>query len=602
MMPIKLKITINLSTPLHVGGEPGADVNTAYILRGADGLAYYPGTAFKGKVRHYALQLQKGNCKFPYACDCDVCRLFGGEGNAPGELFFSNFHVVGEQATDFRAGNAIDRYRRVADDKKLFTTESAAISVLEGYITGNVKNDELDSDNGDATSKDVRLLKESIKLIRQIGGNTSRGFGWVKNEIAVEVVGENPADQSKKATSNSESGIVACVSVALKPESPLLIGTHTTQSNFRDTQRIIPGAVLRAALARAICQQDGTSDPSENGIKEDMPKDRDSKFPNLRKAFSELRFSALHSDMQPEPYPITTRKCKYNAERKDHTDIGRFDNLALLLSDAWNNGKTKGKCPLCGERLEKVDPYEDFDSREFHKLTVTSTHSEMDKLRGTSRDGRLFTVRAISKEATVFRGTISGEVDYGELSHLSQSPLRVGAMLTTGFGECEMTVDTVSETRKDDLVDRIKRFNTLVDSEDIFAPITLLSEAIVKLSEPDDGDYYKAYERLVNQIEEEPHFEIAHVITKPRMWRGFDTRVKSQNKGCEKDARYIMQAGSVLVVKIRAPDDPATVAKLMRLEREGIGNETKDGYGAVRIAHERHIKNAIHWKEEICDD
>ena len=603
MTPINLKVTIYLATPLHVGGEPGADANTTYILRGSDGLAYYPGTAFKGKVRHYALQLQKDDCKFPKICKCDVCRLFGGEGNAPGTLFFSNFHVAGEQATDIRAGNSIDRFRRVADDRKLFTTESAAIKVLEGYITGYVNDDEDTADSG-GIYKDVCLLKESIKLIKQIGGNTSRGFGWVKDVIDVEEVEAEPVDQSKTVQTYSDSSIVTGVRVTLTPISPLLIGTHTTQSNFRDTQCIVPGAVLRAALARAICQMDGTSDPSEQGIKKDSPEGRDSKFPNLRRAFSKLRFSALNSQIQPEPYPITTRKCKYNDDLKDHKDIGGFDNLAMLLSEACTDGKTREKCPLCGERLEKVAPYDDFDYR---KLTVTSTHSEMDKSRGTAEDGRLFTVRAIAKDAPVFHGIVSGEIDFGELSRLSLSPLRVGAMLTSGSGECEMTVEKISESlmdekeQRDDLIDRIKRFNALVGGKGYLVPITLMSEAIADLAEPGNGDYKNAYEKLVNQVESETPFKIVLVLTKPRMWRGFDTNQKSQKKGCEKKARYILPAGSVFVVRIETPDE-AAVAKLMRLEREGIGKETEDGYGAVRIAHERHIENAITWKEDNGDD
>jgi CRISPR/Cas system CSM-associated protein Csm3 (group 7 of RAMP superfamily) len=565
---VKLKVSINLLTPLHVGGEPGEDANTAYILRGADRNAYYPGTAFKGKARHYALQLQEMrgiHCAFPSSCACAVCRLFGGEGNAPGSLYFSNFNAVENQATDLRAGNSIDRYRRVADDEKLFTTESAAIGSLVGHITGNV--------NDDCLPKDSDLLAESIKLIRQIGGNTSRGFGWVDGEIIIE---DESASQSGQEITVSSKDFVSCVRVTLTPQSPLLVGTHTTQSNFRDTQCIIPGAVLRAAMARAICEQDGINDPSEEGIKTVLPVDRDTLFINLRNVFSELRFSVLNSDTQPEPYPITTRKCKFHENHK------KVDTLAAIIKSV------EAKCPECGGRLEKVDPYEDFDENE---TTVASTHSEMDKLRGTTKDGRLYTVRAIAPNTATFSGTISGSIDEGELSLLlrPQAPLRVGAMISAGFGECKASFVKDTETpdayMKSRIIERIERFNGLIGGDKHLVPITLMSDAIVELEEPNDGDYVEAYTSLFDPILGQKNYKMVRVITKPRMWRGFDT---SKKNGFEKPARFLLQAGSVFVIRVGTLDD-STIEKLFCMESKGIGKETEDGYGAVRVAHENHI-------------
>ena len=572
MQRIKLEIKINLLTPLHIGGEPGEDTNTKYILRGADGRAYYPGTAFKGKTRHYARMLQKDVCKLSEECDCSVCRLFGGVGNARSSLFFSDFHANGENATDIRAGNKIDRYRRVAEDEKLFTTESAAIREMVGAITGKVEDNE-----------ELNLLKDSIRLIQQIGGNTSRGFGWVDGEIAINEV---EIEQQDEEPADSETGTASSVSIVITPTSPLLIGTHTTQSNFRDTQFVIPGAVLRAALARAICELDGTNDPSTDGIKGVLPEDRETSFTNLRKSFSELRFSVLNPKRvktknpdtfieQTEPYPITTRKCKYD---KGHEKV---DILAMLLSQSWKNGEIREVCPKCSGRLEKVGPYEDIIERMF---TITSTHSEMDRWRGTSQDKRLYTVRAISQETAVFQGTISGDIDMKELSILLKSPLHIGAMTTTGFGECEATFEQVAETQANDMIDRINRFNEKVGDADTLVPITLMSDAIVNLEEPkDQGDYKDSYKSIVDGL------DIECVITKPRIWRGFETS-KKQCK--EKEPQYLLQAGSVIVIRVGELTD-SVIDKLMRFEREGIGEETKDGYGAVRVAHENHTTLAI---------
>lgn len=592
----KLKVTIKLLTPLHVGGEPGEDANKSYVLYGGDKEAYYPGTAFKGKVKHYARQLQIDRCNLPRnskrltedkVCECTVCRLFGRKGNSRGSLIFSDFHAVGKPVIDTRAGNSIDRFRRVAEDAKLFTTESAVVSELVGDITGSMD------------SSDVDLLENSIKLIQQIGGNTSRGLGWVE-DIKVELVnmhGEHntkPDDDDHKPDDDdhkSDDDFTSCVQVIVTPMSPLLIGTHTTQSNFRDTQCIIPGSVLRAAMARAICEQDGTDDPSKEGIPV-FPED--SSFTISRKAFPELRFSALESSAQESgPYPITMRKCKFN---KTHAWV---DVLAMLLSDT---DCKEEKCRICEKRLEKVDPYEDFKKpRNDYKWTITSTHSEMDSWRGTSKDEQLYTVRAILPDAIVFKGTIfdkNGRISMNELSSLSKSHLHVGAMTTKGFGDCKIKFSKLAETPDNDLPQRIEEFNKLiVGRNEVLVPITLMSDAIVDLQDPvecrdrneqgttdySEYDYTNAYASLVE------HFELERVITKPRIWRGFATDKKQVSP---KKAKFLLPAGSVLVVKVNAPDEE-TIGRLRELEHNGIGNDTIDGYGAVRVAHENHIKYAL---------
>jgi hypothetical protein len=423
--------------------------------------------------------------------------------------------------------------------------------------------------------------------------------------------------------------------MTLAPRSPLLIGTHTSQSNFRDTQFVIPGAVLRAAFARAICFHDGTKDPSADGIENDLPNDNGkggTRFMKMRKGFTYLRFSALNTDIQPEPYPITTRKCKFNKEHKC------VDILAEMIKNEKRESPERLLCPQCvgqpennglpeynargsqpwGGPLEKIGAYKRIQYFLSVKASpnscrlITSTHSEIDKPRGTAKDRRLFTVRAIAPGAVSFHGTISGEIDLGELSILCKSPLRVGAMLTSGFGVCDMAFEPVPKAQAEPLTQgeaiksRIKKFNWLIktpkeldEGNGYLVPITLLSDVFISLKEPSDGDYINAYAPLVKDVCPELPFEMVRVITKPKIWRGFDTGKKQgdfgsgkKQGGFEKAARFLLPAGSVLVIRVDALDDQ-TVVKLLRLEREGIGAEKNDGYGAVRIAHERHIENAL---------
>ena len=546
-------VTIKLLTPLYVGGEPGEDTNTLYILRGVNDKAYYPGTAFKGKVRYYAREFHDEACNFPNACDCRVCKLFGGEGNARGSLFFSDLYSNDDQTTDLRTGNSIDRYRRVAKDEMLYSIETADIRKLRGFITGS------------ADDYDIRLLKNSIKLIKQIGGNTSRGLGWVVDDITLNEI------QINERLDANFSGTAKQIHISLKPVSPLLIGTHTTQSNFRDTQCVIPGSVMRAAFARSICEIDGTSDASKEGIVNILPDDKLTLFPNMRNELSKFHFSTLHTDIQKAPYPLTMRKCKFIKTHK------KIDLLAALL-----NGEDKS-CPECGGRLDKVEAFEDFfNSRDdLPKRTITSTHSEIDKFRGTTKDKRLYTIRAIAPGEVVFEGTVSGNIDLSEISVLFQNKLRIGAKITSGFGECEVDFEPVNEKLDDNLMDRIKKFIKLINGRYLI-PITLMSDAIVALNDPGDNeeyDYLGAYEYLFTP------FKLEYAIVNTHIWRGFDTSVKGRVIDIQK---YMLQAGSVFVIKADITDD-LVINKLIELERCGIGNNKEDGYGSIRIAHEAHI-------------
>jgi hypothetical protein len=252
------------------------------------------------------------------------------------------------------------------------------------------------------------------------------------------------------------------------------------------------------------------------------------------------------------------------------------------------------KCPVCGERLEKVEP---FDGFLMESGLVTSTHSEMDRLRGTSMDERLYTVRAIAPGAATFCGEISGNIDLSELSELLRPSIRVGAMITKGFGECKAEIVQDSGSSGDDLKDmrervkgRIIAFNALLgrdSGEDMFVPLTLMSDAVVSLTEPKNGEYMAAYTPIV-----EP-FELKRVITKSSIWRGFDTK---RTAGFEKQAQFRLRAGSVFVLRVKTLDDE-NIDKLLQYEREGIGFNAEGGYGAVRVAHERHIEYALTRKD-----
>ena len=184
-IPIHVRVSIVMDSPFHVGGGKGVDGVCSYLLRDGAGNPYWPGSAFKGKVRHFARLLFESNggcCVFDHAlktdinktpCGCIVCDMLGSAGNSPGSLRFIDMSFKDKTfaSSEMRTGNAIDRRRRVANDNSLFQIETVGTgeSILIGEIIGTLSADSFDDQKA--------LLEAAVSAIPHIGGNTGRGVG-----------------------------------------------------------------------------------------------------------------------------------------------------------------------------------------------------------------------------------------------------------------------------------------------------------------------------------------------------------------------------------------------------------------------------------------
>ncbi|MDR2713237.1 MAG: RAMP superfamily CRISPR-associated protein [Clostridiales bacterium] len=582
-IPIKAKVEIRLDSPLHVGGGKGVDSVCSYLLRGGDGQPFWPGSAFKGKTRHFARLLLEGSgetCSFNHTlatgddnsnCNCLVCDMMGSAGNNHGGLLFGDMKFAGSGTyEDVRTGNTIDRYRRVTNDNALFGIETAGSNssknneenLLTGEITGTLSKKHYD--------REKELLVAAIQTIPYIGGNTGRGLGWVQeNGVKVEV-----KDIGIKPEINKPEPSVVTLPVTLTSKSPLLIGTKTTQSNFRTTQYHIPGSVMRAALAQAIIAQDGgLCGEKINWI---VPKVSNSAFPSLRKAFEEIHITQF----LPKGCrfaPITAEKYKYNSDDEaEHT----HDTLRSKLGDTkddWSKEPRK-------ERVKDRFIYSDSGTVAENPLSMVITKSAVNRYQGTTQDEMFFSMETLVPPVT-FCGFISGEFDPEELRKLVKNGISVGGYQTSGYGQCSVEIGE-QKTRAESkmkLCERVKKFGSRI-------PVTLLSDALINdLTVPLDTSnegYLDAFRAAL--FPELPlTVKLVRVFAQHSQWRGFNTSEKTYFLN---PAVQVIKAGAVFVLEAQKWTDEA-LDSLELLEKNGIskGIDAANGFGQIVVADKYHL-------------
>ena len=567
-IPIRIDVAITLAAPFHVGGGKGGAGACNYLVRDCEGLPYWPGSAFKGKVRHYARLLYEGaaagQCGFEHSladgdrvtrCACMVCELLGGAGNAKGSLLFGDMRLTAAN-TAMRAGNAIDRCRRTAKDDHLFQVETAAADMLIGEITGT-----LDKENFDDQKN---LLEAAIKAIPHIGGNTGRGLGWVKS-IAVNIT----VIEANEHAADAKAFPLVTLPVKLTAQAPLLIGTRTSESNFRATLHHVPGAVVRAALAQALIARDGGAMQGKvNWVAQAGGRGQ---FPTLRRAFGDLRITQFMPSCR---FPC--EGCRFAPMTAKHLKYGKAkdNSFDTLLHHPQADTRTERVKVFINARGELADPIQ----------TMVATKSAMNRFSGTSQDEMLFSAEVMTPPA-VFAGTVSGRFDPEELVRLVENGIRVGGYQTAGYGRCAVDIGPpigAADTREQ-LRGRIDQCGGKI-------PVTLLSDAVVSLAEPEDVSnegYLQVYQKTL--FDDLPGVTLTKAIAQHSQWRGFDTSKRTEDI-LEQQTLHVIQAGAVFLLEAELTD--GLLDKLLALQSNGICKEdihNRNGCGQIRVADDYHF-------------
>ncbi|MYA99309.1 CRISPR-associated protein Csm3, partial [Candidatus Poribacteria bacterium] len=194
------RITATIDTALCIGdsgaGETGADKST---VKTSDGQLYIPASTLKGIWRHACEviarshphfvcnspraenmcprpeeELEKENTEAMQNNHCIICQIFGSP-SSESRIFISDLTLdkdLGAETTAIRSGVTINRSRRVAEDQRLYFTETSHPNAKFEF-SGDV------TIGKDITDEQIKLLSAGLKYIHAIGSGKTRGLGWI---------------------------------------------------------------------------------------------------------------------------------------------------------------------------------------------------------------------------------------------------------------------------------------------------------------------------------------------------------------------------------------------------------------------------------------
>lgn len=373
-------------------------------------------------------------------------------------------------------------------------------------------------------------------------------------------------------------------------KSPLMIGGKTLNSNYRESRDYIPGSVLRAAYAKALIQRCACEQKNYWLTFQAQSQCEECAFRAVCQRFSEITFPALYP-MGGSPYPVTAREKKY----KEKGEKGIFD---ILKSRLTAQGKAEGESGW--KRQEGI--YKDGQCVKLIHSAITRT--AIDYHRKAAKEGSLYTQNVISEKYFNESDVLSEVVFSGEIRLLPEEEkeldqirvLHIGADITRGFGICHMSYsEKAEEDTQDKIMERIQEFNLGITGEWQFVILDLLTDAYLGLEEIGSDTLSQTEisdEQMRAFLEEKiglsnEKYQLCKVYKSQEILRGFDTS-KGTADEMRRQGRLVVKAGAVFVYQARANDIDGNV--LLELEKNGIGENTKHGFGKIRICDSFHVR------------
>jgi hypothetical protein len=382
-----LNVTLWVRAPLITSGGGNA-------LRGVDrmfnrnscGDITLQGSHIKGKLREALNDLQKAKAPINLNID-EWFGLRGGEESYDpnrSRLIFDDFCL--EQAEkQILEGSAESVATRVAIDKKtgtgiehqLFVTERQFPSGAMTVWKGGIRFWEADQRAADKIAEQLTL---GLKWMNTLGGIKGSGYGRLE-----KVVTRLEACKYVLPEKGIKSGAQQ-FRLLIEFENDLFVGGIVNSTNYLESQKIIPGAVLKGSLARFLNEMCGES--LATAIKPDGKVAGE--FPNLAKYFWATRFShAFPAPVGSETRPVAIPLSAIKDSEDNYYDIALFKESTI---------DSRGKAPEF--RIEWKDPARlDSDFGWAKCRIVNKTRTAIFKETRTAEANKLYTFQYISPYA-----------------------------------------------------------------------------------------------------------------------------------------------------------------------------------------------------------
>ncbi|MBE9079037.1 CRISPR-associated RAMP protein Csx10 [Romeria aff. gracilis LEGE 07310] len=409
--------------------------------------------------------------------------------------------------------------------------------------------------------------------------------------------------------------------------SPLAIGRQKPGGSVSEAQSYIPGSVIRGAIAAQMLRQSNSGDQPGGDFETLFLSEDAAIFSN---AYPTVR------GRQPLVLPATAVSSKTNPgfQTETNSNGGVFDTL---MDRFCAEGYGHLYDPNCPSDQGRVEPYGGFYSVEDKKYRSHSaatrllTRVGINRRRATAQEQMLYSIEALSETVRVkhkkaegedndeetyewspsnFGGTIRlADAELAEQlkkyiesrnpeSGITQpSRLRLGGSISRGLGK--VSIEATIQDYQSNAASRIAAFDqTLRDrwetwkifgTPDVplaknrtFFTIGLTSDAI--LSEQ---------WRRTTVISPEMLCQMAGVsdsgLELHASYSSYDHRSGwNAAWGLMKDVELVTKMGSVFLFSIPKEQENVWISKLAKVERQGIGDRTSEGFGQVRICDEFH--------------
>jgi len=371
--------------------------------------------------------------------------------------------------------------------------------------------------------------------------------------------------------------------IAVTPKSPIRVGEAKPGFTFLSTMDIIPGSVVRGALAEYLIRT-GRRDEISSFVE-------DTQFGFLRPSTSPR--------MLPLPLPDTALTCKNNggfkSEKKGH---GIFDSL--LVTVAYTELRRLGAlfpapltfaCEECKGRMDRVSGSRYYvKEREYGRVRMerfSHTKVAINRRRKTSEEEMLYTITAI-KPKNVYVGRFQGSREKLETLITALNEVGLGAHASKGYGRVE--AEAIDLKGVESIRDRIEAFNEKL--REVRSQLLTIAISEDKLPEAPTATYisFDALSPVILRREGIPVLKLDPETPglKPVLFHASPVFIGGWSTawGLPKPTTYGASIGSTYVFKT---DDITKVYEFLeKTEAEGFGERTDEGYGEVLICHPFH--------------
>lgn len=609
------QITATINTALCIGdsgaGESGADKTT---VKTTDGKLYIPASTLKGIWRHACEAIARG--KGDHVCDspraenmcvknhCSICQIFGSP-TLESRIYINDLiHDADPDiaTTAIRSGVAINRNRRVAEEQRLYFTETS-LPNAKFEFSGDV------TINSNITDKQIELLSAGLNYIHAIGSGKTRGLGWIN----ITKQAHTQKTQKTKSIEINADGFTE-ISLQVTLESPTLTGGRKPSGQAVEALNYIRGGLIRGALAKELLSDLENSSPDAE-FHQIFTEDDACIFRNCTPASRLLPATAIGcKDFPGFQTPDDDKK------------HGIFDSLIERVVSEKADVMYQPNCPKCGGRIEAQSGFYEVKNG-FHQEkrinTRLLTRVAINRQRKVAEDELLYHLNAIdpiimkaknsdSEESekahpVVLHGSIrvpSNLVDKVALT-LEQNVKRLGGGSSRGLGQVNIAVENQKSPKP--VNERIQEFNEKLET---------LWQAYASLPNTDigqcEGDYFTVNLQSDAILTAEDDWQRTMILTilmlQNRAACETDvTFVRSFASygyaggwnaawGLPKETELVTNMGSVFV--FHTSDIKTWIPVLQKLEHTGIGKRREEGYGQVLICDPFHLHTREKLKSE----